>query len=58
MPGDKRVSIRMKLEELGVDRGALFPDLDGIAAGINRRSTLHEPDEFEDDDVRFDAGED
>ena len=58
VPENKRVSIRMKLEELGVDRGALFPDLDGIAAGINRRATLHESDEFGDDDVLFDAGPD
>jgi hypothetical protein len=55
VPGDVRVSIRMKLEALGVDRGTLFPDLDGIAAGINRRSTLHQRDEFGPDDVLFDA---
>jgi FRG domain len=40
-----RVSIRNELRMLGVDRGSLFPDLDGIAQALNVRLCILEADE-------------
>ncbi len=34
VPADSRVTIRRELRTLGIDRAALFPNLDGIAASI------------------------
>ena len=36
IPHDKRAIFRDELRRLGVDRAALFPDLDGIALSLNR----------------------
>ena len=47
VPHDLRVQVRGSLELLGIDRGALFPDADGIAQGINRYSTYAQPDELD-----------
>jgi hypothetical protein len=41
-----RVTIRNELRRLGVDRGSLFPDLDGIASALNARSCVVEGDEL------------
>jgi hypothetical protein len=36
IPHDKRAIFRDELRRIGVDRAALFPDLDGIALSLNR----------------------
>jgi hypothetical protein len=41
-----RVAVRDELRHLGIDRAALFPDLDGIARGHNARLCLLEEDEL------------
>jgi hypothetical protein len=41
------VSLRNELRMLGVDRGSLFPDLDGIAQALNVRLCILEADELD-----------
>jgi FRG domain len=44
--GNHRVGFRNELRMLGVDRGSLFPDLDGIAQALNVRMCIIEADEM------------
>ena len=43
--GSRRVAIRNDLRRLGMDRGSLFPDVDGIAQGLNSSLCIIEQDE-------------
>ena len=43
IPAARRHFIRRELAQLGITRSTLFPDLDGIAAAINRRASADRP---------------
>jgi len=43
IPSAFRHSMRRQLSQLGITRSTLFPDLDGIAAAINRRASMDGP---------------
>ena len=38
--GDRRTQIRRQLRSLGIDRAALFPELDGVATALAHRWTM------------------
>ncbi len=50
VPAARRVVLRRALAAMGVHRGSLFPDLDGVAAHINRRFSVAHKDEGDPDD--------
>jgi hypothetical protein len=43
IPGDHRDAIRAELDTLGIHRGLLFPDLDGVSRWLNTNLTLDPP---------------